>query len=355
MINYIKNYIKKKHTLYYWALCLYKGKDREFRQFCLDYKTNPRIMHYHEYGANNPEKNIYLIKVGNSSVGMFSLIIWTLRYLEFADKFNLTPVVSWVDEVAYFKKEGVGERKNTFEYYFTQPREISIDEAKRSKNVAKSRQEDRAYGAVADSYDFTENELDRLSFIWRKYISLQPVFEMYLNKRVSELLGKSKVIGAHVRGADWRKMRISGHPVAATEEEYIKEIETIVEKKGYDRVFLATDSEGTLEKFQQIFGEKLLYFPEIKRTPKDKSSLVIFDESNDPYRLGAEILLDAFTLAACDGLIAGVSYVSYGVQIIKKSRDEKSNYLKIIDKGLQKKSNNDFKKAADKQRKALKK
>ena len=28
--NYIKNYIKKKHTLYYWALCLYKGKDREF-------------------------------------------------------------------------------------------------------------------------------------------------------------------------------------------------------------------------------------------------------------------------------------------------------------------------------------
>lgn len=197
--------------------------------------------------------------------------------------------------------------------------------------------------------------MDRLSFIWRKYISLQPVFEMYLNKRVSELLGKSKVIGAHVRGADWRKMRISGHPVAATEEEYIKEIETIVEKKGYDRVFLATDSEGTLEKFQQIFGEKLLYFPEIKRTPKDKSSLVIFDESNDPYRLGAEILLDAFTLAACDGLIAGVSYVSYGVQIIKKSRDEKFNYLKIIDKGLQKKSNNDFKKAADKQRKALKK
>ena len=111
MINYIKNYIKKKHTLYYWALCLYKGKDREFRQFCLDYKTNPRIMHYHEYGANNPEKNIYLIKVGNSSVGMFSLIIWTLRYLEFADKFNLTPVVSWVDEVAYFKRGRWGTKE----------------------------------------------------------------------------------------------------------------------------------------------------------------------------------------------------------------------------------------------------
>lgn len=353
MIN-LKSYIKKHPKLYYLALCVYKCNDKKFRKFCLDYKENPRIIHFEYLGNENPDKNIYLIRVGNSAVGMFSLCIWTLRFLEFADRFHLTPIISWSEKVAYFRKGGVNGIYDPYEYYFKQPAGLSIDGITKSYNIAVNRQQDRAYGNVADSYDFSVNEINRLSVIWNKYIKLQTNIEQDINERITKLFNGEKIIGVHVRGADWRKMKISGHPITASEEEYIKVVEKVRKKYGYSKVFLATDSEDTIEKFRNAFGNKLLYFSEIKRTSVNSSSLVIFDESNDPYQLGFEILLDAFALAKCEAFIAGVSYVSYGVQIIKKSNKEEFQYLKIIDRGLQKKSHTDFKKAADQQRKALK-
>lgn len=52
------------------------------------------------------------------------------------------------------------------------------------------------------------------------------------------------------------------------------------------------------------------------------------------YLLGLEVVRDMYALSYCNGLIAGLSQVSICSRIVKKSRKEEYEYLKIIDHGL---------------------
>lgn len=86
---------------------------------------------------------------------------------------------------------------------------------------------------------------------------------------------------------------------------------------------------------KKAFGSKLLFYSDVKRTSEQQS--VAFSDSrrkNHHFRLGLEVLRDAYTLAMCDGLIAGVSQVSICSEIVKKSKGEKYTYKKICDKGV---------------------
>ena len=50
--------------------------------------------------------------------------------------------------------------------------------------------------------------------------------------------------------------------------------------------------------------------------------------------LGYEVLRDMYTLASCDGLVAGLSQVSYAARICKRSRNEKYDIEMILNKGI---------------------
>lgn len=351
----IIDYIKSHPFLYYVSLCAYEAKNLNFRDYVIGYKENPRIIEFKDLGDKNEDKEFYSITVGDNAVGMASLCTWTLRRLEFADKFHLLPYVRWTKNVVYAKDGGINGRSNPFEYFFKQPTNLSFEEIEQSKNVAFARHSDRAYGSTAFSYDFSDEEAERLSKIWAKYINFQPELEEEIRDEINSLFGDYKILGIHMRGADWRKMKVSGHPITASEEEYIAEAKSAMEKYGFKKIFLATDSEESLDKFKTVFKDKLLYHKNIARTPADSESLVIFDKEKDHYRLGVEILLDTMSLAYSHGFIAGISYVSYLVRIIKLSRAEKFEYLKLINKGLQDKNGIDYKKAAQKQKKVLEK
>ena len=58
------------------------------------------------------------------------------------------------------------------------------------------------------------------------------------------------------------------------------------------------------------------------------------NEENYKYRLGYEVLRDSYTLARCDGLIAGYSQVSVFSRINRASQKKGFSYCQIIDKGV---------------------
>ena len=50
--------------------------------------------------------------------------------------------------------------------------------------------------------------------------------------------------------------------------------------------------------------------------------------------LGVEVLRDMYSMAECDGLVAGLSQVSYAARIQKKSMGSEYEDLVILNKGI---------------------
>ena len=325
MFRKIKNKLKKNkrlHTIYKF----FRNNDSDFNNYCIDYYDNCRNFRFEHLGEENIGKNIYFICEGSSAQGMFSIIIWTLRRLEVADRFRFTPVVTWAKNIPI----NANNSSNPFLHYFQQVSDISEDSAQNSENVAFAKRWDRAYGDKANSYDFSEDEIDRLTNIYIKYLKLQPNIKNKIDEDIQKVFGnihRQKVLGIHVRGVEWRKKAVYGHPVAISIEDFLETARVMMDELNYDKIFLATDSEETIECFRKEFGDKIIEYKAL-RTPIGSTQLAIFNENNSPFQMGYEVLRDAVTLASCDALLCGLSYVSYGARIMKKSTGR--SYEKII-------------------------
>ena len=303
----------------------------EYRAYCADYRRNARIFRFEHRGEENPGENIYFVNDGVQTSGMFALVLRALRRLEVADRFHFTPVVMWNDKVPY----NVPGQPNTFLTYFLPVSDIAVESAEHSQDVAFANPWDRAYGDPDIGYEISEDEIDRLAVIYRKYIKLQPELQEKIDQEVKALFANvpGKVLGVHVRGVDWRKMRVARHPIPVTEEDYVQAALDMMEELGYERIFLASDSDGTIELFRKEFGDRLITTQAV-RAPANSSELAIFDERNDGYQMGYEILRDAYALVGCDSLLCGVSNVSYGARIINKAESEPYEKVMLLDKGL---------------------
>lgn len=323
----LRSYLKQNDfiTIIYRLLT-----SRKYRDYCADYKRNGRIFRFEHLGTENPGAKIYLIIEGDSFEGMFALIIWTLRRLEVADRFCFIPVVTWSEDIPY----AVRGYSNQFLPYFQPVSEISMESARKSEDVVFANTWDRAYGSPADSYDFCQDEINRLARIYNQYMHLQQDIQFKIESDVAELIGKvhGKVLGVHVRGVDWRKTRIAGHPVALMEEDYLQATQDMMEDLGYEKIFLASDSESTINLFRTKFGNKLITTQSI-RTSESAGDLVIFNEKNDGFQMGFEVLRDAYALSSCHSLLCGLSYVSYGARIIKQARGFCYEKVVVFDKG----------------------
>ena len=175
-----------------------------------------------------------------------------------------------------------------------------------------------------------------MSRIVRKYIRFNDDTERYVSKGVKRLgLENQKILGIHIRGTDYRK-QYTNHPVYIDEHEVFERIDGLIEK--YDKLFLATDDKRVLKNFQEKYGADVIcYYSDVVRSDGDKSVIFMKNQerqANNRSLLGMEVIRDMYTLALCDGLIAGISQVAICAQIQKLSLKHKYEDLIIIDKGI---------------------
>ena len=306
-------------------------RDENYKKYFLDYFRNGRIFRFEHLGEENQGKNIYFIQEGSSIQGMFSVILWTLRRLEVADRFHLTPVVSWTRDVPV----NYNNHPNPFLIYFQPVSNIKEETIRRSADVAFSKDWDCAYGVRKKSYEFTQDEINRLSRIYKKYLKLQPELQKRIVYDIKALFDKKndeKVLGVHIRGVEWRQKPVYGHPIVVSMQDYLETAQKMIDELGCEKIFLATDSEETVSLFKSNFGEKLIEYHAV-RTPAGSSQLSIFNEKNDSFQMGYEVLRDVYTLASCDAMLCGLSNVSYVTRIIKQSSDRNFEKLIVLNKG----------------------
>lgn len=299
------------------------------------------------FGNLNKEKNIYLIKHGKHTSGFFVQMRELIKYFGYADRFGLYPVVVWSHDLPYAEEYEVCGTTNPFEYYFKQPFNISVNEVYKSYNVFESKTihidkffYNRECVDGEKGYWMSEEYMDYLGQIVKKYIILNEHTETYIQKSIADLFQSKKTIGVHIRGTDF-KNNYNNHPINATIEEYFSCIDRMLLESNYNQIFLATDDINILEQFIKKYGDILVYYKDVRRAQGNIS--VAFSEDKREkhhYLLGLEVLRDMYSLVACDGMVSGISQVSLAARIFKKSRGQEYSYKYILDKGYNKNKNN---------------
>lgn len=335
-MNRIKEIVKSNKFLRGFYLQHRISKDNNFEQWIKDYDECCSMVKFQEFGNKNKDKNIYLMKFDDSAMGFFAYWRFSIIGLAFAERYNMVPVIDWTDKGPYYEKNGVNGIKNPFEYYYYPVSEVSVEDVNESYNVSYYSRNSNGISNI--KYGNEENlEVDYIYFN-RKYMKLKEDVQLKIDEQVKKLLNNKKTLAVQVRGVEWGN--IKGHPIPLSLEKYTEEIDKAIELYGFEQIFLATDSEDTIEYLDNKYKGKIVFYNDVARASKGSKTLAIFDPNikreNNNYLMGFEVLRDMLTLSYCDGLIAGYSNISFAADISKKSRDEEYIYKLIFKQELNK-------------------
>ncbi len=155
---------------------------------------------------------------------------------------------------------------------------------------------------------------------FKKYIRIKPRILEKVEQIFSRYLAGKYCIGVHIRNdAHIREQPDSQMPPL---EHYMAEITNIISSKESEaKIFLATDVEEYVERFKNVFGEKVITLTDVTRlqeSPGNPEDPLIYPFDPD-LKLAEDVLKDCLLLAKCDVLIHRVSNIATAVGYINPS------------------------------------
>lgn len=333
---YKKIKIKAKEIDHYQILrrSYIKLKDIYIRINGIQNKMKWREHKKYSFSSLNKDKKIYIVRRGNSIVGLFSYFITTLGGIAYAEENGMIPVVDLQNYPnTYLFPEEVG-KKNAWEFYFRQPGGISLQEALKSKNVILGPGEPTYPFPCANSSLFLNKngELNYWRAICKKYIFLNESVMERLEKEKLIFLGK-KVLGVSCRGTDYVAIRPSNHPVQPGVDKIIEKVEEALMEEGFEAIYLATEDQMIIAKFREKYGERLLLsnreYADYEYEKKDFITFYSTNRENDKYKQGMDYLVSMLLLRECKGLITTMASGTAGIMCLSGEFD----YFYVFDLG----------------------
>lgn len=182
--------------------------------------------------------------------------------------------------------------KNIWDYYFEQ-----------SKPIA----DEIIYATT--KYEGCTNKIWRRSHLKRvhtkavKHLKYSTTIQLLLNERKRTF--PSSVIGVHIRKTDHAT---EVPPVSL--EVYIDLLKNKISKRNYKNIFIATDDETIIKALYEKFSEITIISNTVTRSG-DGQAVHKNEAFENKFQLGAEAILDAYTLSLCDEVILTNSNLSY--------------------------------------------
>lgn len=311
------------------------------RQFVHDVNAlyNNRFMPViEERGEKNRGRILYLIDEKYGYFGFCTVLREALEGLLICEDTGYVPVIAVTPNWIYAEEGEFLNTTNPWEYYFTQPANISLSEFNSSFRTIKMTRDDVLM--IATRYKnrghlVSKEYIEDMGRMYSKYLKIEEGLSKYIEERIFEVFGSGRVLGVHARGTDFNQ-RLYGHPIPILPEEYFEYIDTVVDN--YDLIFLATEDLNNLEKFKKRYGKRLVYHSEITRSKTAENP--VFSEFlrggvvGFQYTLGKEMMTDLVSLSRCKGIVTGLSQVGVCARILKSSYKEEYSHDILIDKGL---------------------
>ena len=265
--------------------------------------------YYKSFGEKNPDKIFYVIWLDRKGSGFFSNFSSVLCHLKIADDAGMIPVVDFQNfKTQYSEKNTIHNTGNAWEYYFKPVSPYTLDEVYKSKNVF------FGTGTYPVSIGYNITEIEGLAEIYKKYIFLQPSVEEMIHSYSKKFNFGDKTLGVHFRGQEMKYA--PKHPFPPSEKQMFKYTDEILKKYKLEKIFIVTEDQVYLDLFIEKYGNKVLYTDSFRT--KKVNAYNLSPRENHRYLLGLNVLIDAFLLSKCNGLLCGDSNVSEFARFIKK-------------------------------------
>lgn len=196
-------------------------------------------------------------------------------------------------------------------------------------------------------YSDTEKEIKEFGRLKRKYLHYKPDVQMRLTSDIKSLFEQKTVLGVHIRGTDYKRAS-NGHPTYIGIQDYIKEIDKIINGKHYDSIFLATDDQNAVDVVRDKFKTiKFLNFNSFRSDGNVSVAMLDSNRENHKELLGYEVIRDVVALSLCDGFVGNLSMVSLAAQIEAEADNHEFVDKIVLTNGI----NNNDRKLSDFERK----
>lgn len=339
----VESHIKKNDVLHCILKVIKNRRNQQFLEQVLSPNLPPEILVLGGTSLKTGrERGYFLINFQKDDVGtrgFCAIFRYILAGFCIADYFGFIPYVN-VEGSLYNVPGGYCGCSNMYQYYF-KTADATLEDIKKKENYIcfRTRNIDLVYNTFSSEEEFvgayrvTEPYLREMGRIMNRYVSLKDELAQQFEKEIGELLGNKKVLGVHIRGTDFNA-GLEKHPVAVQADAYFAFIDEALEN-GFESVFIATDDDAILEKCKERYGDKCLFYSDTRRSENGIALHMqkIVRQDNE-YYLGKELLRDMYTLAACEGLVSGLSQVSFCAQIAKYAKNEAYEYKRVLDYGV---------------------
>ena len=274
---------------------------------------------------NQPKIKNILIGIEPYPAGFFHNMIGVINKLNWADQFDLTPVVYWGPSSQYYQKEGYNGATDPWEYYFAPVSSVTYEEVigKSETIIAQDRHEapdmSRVPATDCDIIGY-HKILDRdyrrsIKRIIDKYIKIKPVILDKVDTFCLKNFSGKKTIGIHLRGTDKESEAI---PVPI--DRICSEANAMADQIQADQFFIATDDTSLLTKAEQLLKRPIITYDSYRGSGK-KGIHLSHNHDYSKAKLGEEVLIEALLLSRCDKFIHTRSNVSSAVLLFNPELD----------------------------------
>lgn len=261
----------------------------------------------------------------DGSPGLFSYVVHVLGFVRYAHRNYFIPIIDLKSfKNTYLDVSSIG-KINAWEYFFKQPSEFSLEDINMEDvDIFDSRDIERSKLIKMPWWDWEcFDEKSVTCKMWRayarKYISYSENASQKINEAYKKLfLPGDKVLGVLCRGTDYTRHKPKDHPVQPTPEMVIEKADCLIEERGYNKIFLATEDRSIYNKFKTHFGDALIASNENPLEYDGQSWInnILPDEQQKKFDNGMQYLVSMALLTKCQAFIAGRTSGSIGVVLL---------------------------------------
>lgn len=274
------------------------------------------------FGNLNGDIIFYLIRPRTDGTeGLMSLFVNAAKNIYYARENGYVPVVDFENYHTQYD-DVVDNKRNAWEFYFTQPSNYSLNEVYQSKNVIKSGLEMQWYRPKLFERKYNDESLEALHEFLFGQIDFSEQVKSAAKMEIEALqMDCARTIGLYLRGTDYTTLKPAGHPIQPTVEQAVEVVERFMQKYPIDNIFLVTEDGNIYREIKKIYKEKCIVvsFDSFVDNYDGKNFLShnkSIDELNtSPYKRGLTYLVKLLILSKCAYFVGGDTMGSWATMM----------------------------------------
>lgn len=308
-----------------------------------DFFTRERAKHF---GSENIDKTIYIIRgIDYKSpfcvapvLNLLANYFYVVSHVFYAKQNGWIPVVDQLNYPEYNTMDyPINGTMNSWEYFWKQPSDITLEEAYRSRNVILSRRNFLAQWDIGyDIKNYYDSELiNEYNAVTQLFPINDQTFE-YIQIAKQRLPTDKKILGVNVRisgHSEKAEIHGSGHPIQPDVYDLIEIVKDRVAEWNMDLIFVASDTEFAIRAFKDEFGNKVI-FSDRRRAELGKEydldrNKKMYLKTNI-YQTTLDYLCEMELLSSCNALLGSISS---GFRYVVVRNNGRFEHLEILDYG----------------------